>query len=66
MERARCSERELLHVGDSLEDDVAGAKRSGTWSAWLNRERKSNETGIEPDFELSSLPELADLCKGRA
>jgi putative hydrolase of the HAD superfamily len=65
MERAGCGERELLHVGDSLEEDVAGAKRRGTWSAWLNRERKSNDTGIKPDFEMSSLLELTDLCEGR-
>jgi HAD superfamily hydrolase (TIGR01549 family) len=65
MERAGCGEHELLHVGDSLEEDVAGAKERGAWSAWLNRQRKSNDTGIEPDFELSSLLELEDLCKRR-
>jgi HAD superfamily hydrolase (TIGR01549 family) len=63
MEQAGCSERELLHVGDSLADDVGGAKRAGARSVWLNRKRRRNESGIKPDFEISSLSELAEICE---
>lgn len=60
-EQAGCSEQQLLHVGDSLEDDVLGAKEAGVWSVWLNRAGEQNNTGILPDFQVTSLLELAEL-----
>ena len=62
MKQAGCVARELMHVGDSLETDVAGAKRAGVWSVWLNREGKSNDSDIQADFEISSLAELLGIC----
>jgi HAD superfamily hydrolase (TIGR01549 family) len=62
MEQAGCTGRELLHVGDSLRDDVGGAKEVGARSVWLNREGRSNDTDIQPDFEVSSLSELVGIC----
>lgn len=62
MEQAGCTARQLLHVGDSLVDDVGGASKAGARTAWLNRERSKPETGIQPDFEISSLAELSDIC----
>ena len=62
MKQARCTEQELLHVGDSLQNDVAGAKRAGVRSVWLNRQCQHNDTGIRADFEISSLSELVDIC----
>lgn len=62
MEQAGCTGRELLHVGDSLRDDVGGAIQVGAHSVWLNRGRRSNDTTIEPDFEVSSLSELVGIC----
>jgi len=61
LEELECSRDELLHVGDSLENDVAGAACTGIKSVWLNRHRISNETGTTPDHEISSLSELVDL-----
>ena len=63
MEQAGCTEAELLHVGDSLRDDVSGAKLAGVRSVWLNRGHTSNDTGIQPDFEISSLAELVGICE---
>jgi FMN phosphatase YigB (HAD superfamily) len=48
----------LVHVGDSLVHDVAGARAAGWRSVWLNRDGSANETGIEPDAEIASLDEL--------
>jgi putative hydrolase of the HAD superfamily len=62
MEQAGCTARQLLHVGNSLVDDVGGASKAGARTAWLNRERSKPETGIQPDFEISSLAELPDIC----
>ena len=53
-----CSEAELLHVGDSLENDVEGAHNASIRCAWLNRDHLENNTNITPDYEISSLTEL--------
>jgi putative hydrolase of the HAD superfamily len=55
---ACCSPEQLLHIGDSLDTDVAGAQRAGAVSVWLNRSRKPNRTEIHPDYEIHSLIEL--------
>lgn len=56
---AGCEPAELVHIGDSLEDDVAGANRVGAVSVWLNRHGRENRTGIVPDYEVRSLTEFA-------
>jgi len=61
--RAGCAPCELMHIGDSLESDVAGANGVGAISVWLNRDAKQNDSGIVPDHEIRSLAELADIVK---
>ena len=48
----------VLHVGDSLENDVFGANNCGLHSVWLNRNHRTNETDIAPDLEVSDFSEL--------
>ncbi|MFH1126872.1 MAG: HAD family hydrolase [archaeon] len=60
-QKAGCSKDELLHVGDSLEDDIAGARAAGIRCIWLNRKKIKNATGIMPDHEITSLNELLDI-----
>lgn len=55
------SPQEVLHVGDSLESDVAGANNSGLRSAWLNRDNTPNTKGITPDMEVRDLQHLAEI-----
>ena len=57
-ERAGCELSQILHVGDSLENDVAGAKNVGAPSVWLNREGIPNNTTVQPDYEVASLTEI--------
>ena len=57
-QRAGCDPGQLLHVGDSLETDVAGALAVGICAAWLNRDGIPNDSGIEPDHEINLLTEL--------
>ncbi|KKM98888.1 hypothetical protein LCGC14_1153420 [marine sediment metagenome] len=59
--QADCAPCELMHVGDSLESDVAGARGVGAVSVWLNRDARQNPSGIVPDHEVRSLAELADI-----
>ncbi|UCB42656.1 MAG: HAD family hydrolase [Dehalococcoidales bacterium] len=56
-----CSEAELLHVGDSLENDVEGAHNAGIRCVWLNRDNIENKTDITPDYEIHSMTELVDI-----
>ena len=59
MQEARCRPHELLHVGDSFENDVMGALNAGVMPIFLNR----NATGQEPQsaIEIRSLAELPSL-----
>ena len=59
--RAGCQPRELMHVGDSLESDVAGANGVGTVSVWLNREGIPNSTCVVPDYEIRSLAQVVEI-----
>lgn len=55
---AGCPLDELLHVGDSLENDVMGAYDAGAKTVWLNREGMGNNTEIRVDIEISTLADL--------
>ena len=57
---------DVLHVGDSDVDDVAGARRAGLQVAWLNRDGRTLRPGVpQPDFEIRGLGELAALVRPR-
>lgn len=61
LKKAGCSKEELLHVGDSLENDVIGAKNAGIKSIWLNRNQDKTSPEIEAECEIQSLIELLDI-----
>ena len=52
---------EVLHIGDSLSSDVAGAKGLGIKTCWLNRNRKNNSSGLRADIECYSLSEVLNF-----
>jgi 2-haloalkanoic acid dehalogenase type II len=62
LERLRLPADEVLHVGDSLVDDVAGANAAGLRVAWVNRDGRARRSDApQPDFEIRELTELARL-----
>ena len=61
VEKAGCSKHQLLHVGDSLQDDVMGAINAGIKCVWLNRKRVKNNLDLKIDCEISSLLELHEI-----
>lgn len=61
LSEAKCDDEEMLHVGDSLKNDVGGAKAAEIKSVWLNRGEEENKTNVTPDFEISSLQELPEI-----
>ena len=64
LKQAGCSTEQLVHVGDSLETDVQGARNAGILSVWLNRDGNENRTDVIPDFEIQTLAELAPILLG--
>ena len=63
IEKTGYSKHEFLHVGDSLQDDVVGAKNAGIVNIWLNRNHIKNNIGVKPDYEISSLTELVEILQ---
>lgn len=51
-------------VGDSLERDVAGARRAGVRSVWLDRGVTATAGPVRPDARVRSLRELRDSLIG--
>jgi putative hydrolase of the HAD superfamily len=49
---------EIIHVGDSLRNDVYGAQAVGIRTIWVNRHQWRNETDVQPFAEITSLEEL--------
>jgi putative hydrolase of the HAD superfamily len=64
LERAGMKATEAVYVGDSLSDDVAGARAAGVRSIWLNRSDRVNDTEIAPDAEVQSLAEVVGVLEG--
>ena len=61
LEKARCSNEELLHVGDSIKNDFNGAKDANIQSLWLNRNDKKKQSNSNFDYEIRSLKELLNI-----
>ncbi len=49
---------EVLHIGDSLTADVAGADSLGIRVAWVNRKKRWAPTSARIDYELTDLREI--------
>lgn len=51
----------VLHVGDHIELDVAGAQRAGLRGCWINRiDAHWNHPELQPDLQFDTLTGLAD------
>jgi len=61
VEKAGCLKKEILHIGDSLENDVFGAKECGITPVWLNRDQVKPDADMEIEYEIISLSELLKI-----
>lgn len=50
---------EAVHVGDSLEHDVQGARDAGMKTVWIKR--NNEEIDINPDYTIHSIKELTSF-----
>lgn len=57
------NKNEVLHVGDSLSSDVAGANNCGIKVAWLNRNGKNLKNNYSPGFIVHNLTELLPILE---
>jgi FMN phosphatase YigB (HAD superfamily) len=52
---------DVIMVGDSVKNDVQGAKNAGIKVIWYNPEHLENKTKILPDYEIFDLIELKNI-----
>ena len=56
------SPQEAIYVGDTLYDDVHGAKRAGLEAVWISRNGGDPDPKLlQPDYRVSSLEELKEI-----
>ena len=60
-----CALTDLIHVGDSLESDVAGARDAGSTAIWINRTGLARVDSIEPHYEITTMAELLGYLDSR-
>ena len=58
LDRLGVAPEQTLMVGNSLEKDIAGAQQAGIKTIWLNRDNKSHDNSVKPDYEMENLNEL--------
>lgn len=57
---------ELCMIGDSYSSDIAGAKKAGWRTIWLNKDRKAvSQDEVQPDYIVSTEEELLEFGKMR-
>ena len=62
LEKLNCAAHDVLHIGDSLTSDVAGAQKLGIDTVWLNRKgRALPPDKPKPTFTFTNLEELKRL-----
>jgi 2-haloacid dehalogenase/putative hydrolase of the HAD superfamily len=67
LKRTGWSPDRVIHVGDSLHSDVAGAHRAGIRAAWLHRTDRISDIGTEtPEFTWPDLRPILGLTNGQS
>jgi len=54
---------ETIIIGDSLTSDIKGGINAGIRTCWFNLCNTKNESGITPDYEVTSLKEIPELLE---
>lgn len=65
LRRAGCAPGEALFVGDTLDQDIAGANRAGIRSVliWHRDDKPPPVDGVRPDHIIREIPELIPLIR---
>lgn len=65
LRRASLQPNEVLHIGDSINNDAWGAMQCGIDAVWLNRLGKAEHDTIHPTYTFSNLNAVTDMMKGK-
>lgn len=58
-----CNPADCIMVGDSLRNDIRGAKEAGIAACYFNPLGATNNTGIIPDYEIRDFSELLEIVE---
>jgi len=61
LEKIRLNPCDVVMIGDSIKNDIQGAKNAGIKSVWYNPEHTENRTDILPHYGISNFLELKDI-----
>jgi putative hydrolase of the HAD superfamily len=63
LERAKCGAEEVLFVGDTMAQDIAGANRAGMRSVllWHREDREPPDAEVRPRHVIRRIPEILEL-----
>ena len=64
-EKLSCQSSEVVHIGDSVENDVQGAINAGVTPIWYNPDRQQNTLGVNEVRALSDLPSMSQQLSDR-
>jgi len=60
MENNNLNANEIIHIGDSISNDIAGANKVNIKSIWLNRNDRQNQTNVIPNLIARDFNEIIE------
>ena len=60
MDKNKLNANEIIHIGDSLSNDIIGANNVNIKSIWINRNNKQNNTNVNPNLIVNNLSEIIE------
>ena len=64
-EKLGCRSTDVIHVGDSVENDVQGAINAGVTPIWYNPDKEQNTLGVNEVRALAELPSMIQQLSDR-
>ena len=64
-EKLGCQSSDVIHIGDSVENDVQGAINAGVIPIWYNHAKEKNALGVNEVRALSELPSVIQQLSDR-
>ena len=64
-EKLGCQPNDVIHIGDSVENDIQGAINAGVTPIWYNPDTEKNTIGVNEVRTLSELPSVIQQISDR-
>lgn len=66
LQKLQVQKGEICYVGDSFENDMAGAKNAGWKAIWYNHRGHKAAENVKPDYEVKNEKELINLLENNS